>query len=604
MMRLGLTPRNGNVQNQSATPLESMETAAMISGPNNNTTDLHNAEKDVEVHQECPVENESEHMPSETICERMSHDQDAPEALQQLNSIVQHSGRFSERITEDCRGREVWASVARHWYVGALPDSSELDATMGRKLEQLGQALLRDPLETATSAVTMRSMKALGMRIADIARQQYEEVASTSHDYEDASPRLTQSHTQEQSLVMHGDIICSPETGPLLEQCDAMSISTTTRSRSPTDALMPDIEDDQRSMSERTWLVSEDGTKEDGFCYLRHGQRIETVIKRWLYANTSPYVAGCDAQRERRDYEFDVIDNVLTVMQRQRLCKDTEGVAAHDTILQDMLNLRVTVEVDPNLTAGAGASFAGANESIWSACPWEVTTSQTFLSLGERCAIAYEVTLDQEVQRFESMTKGAQSNGVHNTYVSPNGGHSPTSSQIRDLASRDALLDSLATRNNMPARMLEHGVKSFCTLLIDRLPESKEHVQAFIDDAQAIILRLQNTSPRQNETWLKCLDDLAHCRQHMLATQGRKSYLHASRHNHAMRRPRGPGGRFLTANEVRATEKAKAHHRRTLRLRCQICHEGKAFARYDALSRHMRLVHPETPTSEYGQHSR
>ncbi|KAF9366766.1 Transcriptional activator [Mortierella sp. NVP85] len=44
--------------------------------------------------------------------------------------------------------------------------------------------------------------------------------------------------------------------------------------------------------------------------------------------------------------------------------------------------------------------------------------------------------------------------------------------------------------------------------------------------------------------------------ENRLQQRGRK-FLHLSRHNHAMRRPRGPGGRFLTAAEIAAMQQDK-----------------------------------------------
>ncbi|GJJ76738.1 nuclear transcription factor Y, alpha [Entomortierella parvispora] len=50
--------------------------------------------------------------------------------------------------------------------------------------------------------------------------------------------------------------------------------------------------------------------------------------------------------------------------------------------------------------------------------------------------------------------------------------------------------------------------------------------------------------------------------ENRLLQRGRK-YLHESRHKHAMRRPRGPGGRFLTAAEIAALDEGEEMMART-----------------------------------------
>ncbi|KAH8916404.1 hypothetical protein BT69DRAFT_1228544 [Atractiella rhizophila] len=57
---------------------------------------------------------------------------------------------------------------------------------------------------------------------------------------------------------------------------------------------------------------------------------------------------------------------------------------------------------------------------------------------------------------------------------------------------------------------------------------------------------------KQYHRILKRRATLARLRELGKLKEQRKPYLHESRHKHAMSRPRGPGGRFLTAEELKA----------------------------------------------------
>ena len=73
-------------------------------------------------------------------------------------------------------------------------------------------------------------------------------------------------------------------------------------------------------------------------------------------------------------------------------------------------------------------------------------------------------------------------------------------------------LQRLASRYAMPARMWRHGTHSFLELLRHRLPDSFEHMLAFMYLAYSMMALLSETVPVFHDTWIECLGDLARYR--------------------------------------------------------------------------------------------
>jgi len=73
-------------------------------------------------------------------------------------------------------------------------------------------------------------------------------------------------------------------------------------------------------------------------------------------------------------------------------------------------------------------------------------------------------------------------------------------------------LQRLASKYAMPARMWRHGIHSFLELLRHRLPESLDHMLAFIYTAYSMMALLMESVPTFEDTWIECLGDLARYR--------------------------------------------------------------------------------------------
>ena len=73
-------------------------------------------------------------------------------------------------------------------------------------------------------------------------------------------------------------------------------------------------------------------------------------------------------------------------------------------------------------------------------------------------------------------------------------------------------LSRLASKYSMPARMWRHGIHAFLEVLRHRLPESLDHMLAFIYIAYSMMALLYETVSTFEDTWIECLGDLGRYR--------------------------------------------------------------------------------------------
>lgn len=72
-------------------------------------------------------------------------------------------------------------------------------------------------------------------------------------------------------------------------------------------------------------------------------------------------------------------------------------------------------------------------------------------------------------------------------------------------------LSSLVTKYSMPARMWRHGIHAFLEVLRHRLPDTLEHMLAFLYIAYSMMALLYETVSTFEDTWIECLGNFSTC---------------------------------------------------------------------------------------------
>lgn len=390
------------------------------------------------------------------------------------------------------------------------------------KLEQLGIALARNPLRTATSARTMKTMKAMACRAsANRWCTQYAPFYSDSpvnsasglddilHDGANVLAGAWPTEEVEGNLAEYHEL---PHLlNHALEPAARLNIDSLSSATSVATFNVSDTKDENMDLcsvadSDDSWCSSEEATKHNPYRYLRlplcHPPlRLSQAVRRWLHASGDPFLASSISARDRRDYEFLVIDTVLSVLERDEPVSDSDFDRPEDGILQAMLDLRITNRPDPDLTR-IGQVFETEAKIPYNSS-WKIDTSQAFLSLGFRQAMeCCSSTIPTLPVSLPSVCRSCSPRDPPSTQLPIEGHPNTTSHELRDLSAR----------YSMPARMWRHDIHPFLELLRNRLPESQERMSSFVCFCFSTIASVRDRAPDFQEAWNECLSDLARYR--------------------------------------------------------------------------------------------